>query len=310
MQQRVVLIHSGQRIGLGDGVTVIGRGLQCQIRFNDPAVSREHLRIVVSGERAVLVNLSTSNGTLVNKRPLARPHELRQGDEIQLGYRRILVEVAVDVGSGAVEVPSDAPVDQDQLAEESTRPGDEGWRQRASSAARPAPRRSPAAPAMTASRLAEIERHTCPRCRTVISFGSDNCDRCGYTWPAGHPSSVTQEIVIDRVTKRKDPRYSVEVPVIYVSAALTVEAVVRDLSRGGMFIATDLLDPVGTPCELTVLPDGYAAMTFSGMVAHVAADASRGRGETGLGIRFVSGTDDGLEWLERTISRYGAAIVT
>lgn len=328
--QRFVLIHGGQRIVLGDGETVVGRGIHCTIRFNDPAVSREHLRIDVIGTRVEITNLSASNGTLLNGKRIARPHALRDKDDIQIGYRRIRVEVIDD---GLPDLPPDLrhtneldlPVDADQLAQESTRPNprlrteeaedlDEGTRpgDRASQErraakgrhAREAPATGPFARLISPSRLSEIQNHTCPRCRAQISFGSDNCDQCGYSWPAGHPSSVTQEIVLEKLTTRRDPRFAVEVPVIYSSATLTVDAMVRDLSRGGMFVATELLDPVGTPCELTALPDGHSALQFSGVVAHVTTDPTLGKGSVGLGIRFVGGTPESLAWLESTVARY------
>jgi len=87
--QRFVLNHSGQRIVLAEGVTVVGRGLHCDVRFNDPAVSREHMRIVVSGGRAVVVNLSQSNGTLLNRHKITRAQELH--DEARQALTAMLV---------------------------------------------------------------------------------------------------------------------------------------------------------------------------------------------------------------------------
>jgi hypothetical protein len=86
-----------------------------------------------------------------------------------------------------------------------------------------------------------------------------------------------------------------------------VHAIVRDLSRGGMFIETDVLDPVGTPCEVTALPNGYAALRLTGVVAHVAGDATLAH-LSGLGIQIVGGSPEALRWLERTVSRFGRAI--
>lgn len=351
---RFVLIHQGQRIVLGDGETMVGRGLSCRIRFNDPAVSRTHLRFYVSGDRMAVANLSGSNGTLLNGARLVDPRQVQPGDELHLGYRHLQIdratpeeEARADAAHPEEAVATEASerllIDEEALAEESTRPGEEGWRQRRVA---PAPHETAAAaapsPLIEALRLADpppvgpavgeeppapavsprattqplaagegspfdaITVHVCPRCRRQIDFADSTCPSCGYAWPPGHPSSVTQQIVMEQIRARKEPRYAVEVPVIYSSAMLTIDAIVRDISRGGMFIATELLDPVGTPCELTALPDGHPAMHFSGVVAHVTTDGSRA---SGLGIRFVGGSSEALSWLDSTLSRYGDAIV-
>jgi hypothetical protein len=100
------------------------------------------------------------------------------------------------------------------------------------------------------------------------------------------------------------PRFAVELPLVYSSESLTFEAIVRDISRGGMFIASELLDPVGTPCDLTALPDGHPAMTFSGVVVHVAARAADGGRPAGLGVRFTFVSLEARRWLEILLARY------
>lgn len=306
--RRFLLVHEGQRILLPDGQTILGRGLRCNIRFNDPAVSREHLAIVVEDDRATVTNLSV-NGTLVNGAELAGDHVLRGGDQLRIGYRTISVEVIAESRPGQ-DLPvalgkSGAAVDDEQLAEEQTRPGAENEAEPARSQQRPTllPQAT-----VTPSSLAEIRIHTCPRCRTENHYFDDMCTSCGYTWPEGHPSSVTQKIRPHQVTKRKHPRFAVELPVIYSSATLTIDAVVRDLSRGGMFIESELLDPVGTPCEVTALPDGHAAMQFSGVVAHVSSDKLTVARPSGLGIRFISGSDPAMQWLGELLTRYASDV--
>src|SRR5687768_13777448 len=76
---RFVLRHDGRRILLPEGETLIGRSLECRIRFNDPAVSRRHLRIVVESGSAMAWSLG-SNGTLLNGVPLGAARLLGDGD--------------------------------------------------------------------------------------------------------------------------------------------------------------------------------------------------------------------------------------
>ncbi len=328
---RFLLVHEGQRILLQEGETLVGRGLSCDVRFNDPAVSRQHLRIVVLDGRAAVVNLS-SGGAAVNGQKLDQPRRLYDGDLIHLGYQRVRVEMVEDASDAAPpasppEHPAEdrrstdkLPVSDRDIAEEWTRPGEDGWRKRRAAAAftgdepvdpdesTPALTQAKTPAAMTPSRLAEIQIDICPRCHARLAASDDACHACGYSWPPGHPSARTQEVALEGVAARKEPRYAVSVPVIYSSATLTVHALVRDLSRGGMFIETDVLDPVGTPCEVTALPNGHAALRLTGVVAHVAGDASLAH-LSGLGIQIVGGSPEALRWLERTVARFARAIV-
>ena len=315
---RFLLIHEGQHIHLPEGETLLGRGLGCRVRFNDPAVSREHLRIQVSRGRAVVSNLS-SNGTLHNGIRLTEPRQLSEGDEIRIGFRRMqfhVMEESADAPARPTSETATAVIEPD----EKTSPGEEqAWRQRrdlralaalqedhepTSRATLDLPRRE----LFTPKTLEAIQTHTCPRCQRVVSFFDDTCPGCGYAWPPGHPSKNTQKIVMETVKQRSEPRYPIEVPVIYASDSLTIAAIVRDVSRGGMFIESELLDPVGTTCEVTALPDGHAALRFSGTVVHVTDHLTRG-GVSGLGIRFKSGSAEAMRWLDWVVGRFEKAVV-
>ena len=62
----------------------IGRSEDAEIRIEDDSASRAHARIIVSDRRATLIDLDSTNGTLVNEKP-ARELELRDGDLVQIG---------------------------------------------------------------------------------------------------------------------------------------------------------------------------------------------------------------------------------
>ncbi|MBI1185417.1 FHA domain-containing protein [bacterium] len=64
----------------------LGRDKKCGVEFGDdtPTVSRRHCAIERKGEETFIVNLSTSNPTLVNGRPVNEKFFLNNGDEIQL----------------------------------------------------------------------------------------------------------------------------------------------------------------------------------------------------------------------------------
>ena len=51
---------------LVDGTYVIGRGESCRVRIDLPDVSERHAILTVRGDRAIIEDLHSSNGTLVN----------------------------------------------------------------------------------------------------------------------------------------------------------------------------------------------------------------------------------------------------
>jgi hypothetical protein len=89
----------GERIvPLAAGETVVGRDPECAVAIPSGLVSRQHARIVVNGERAVLQDLGSKNGTLIRGRRVEGSAELADGDEIRIGPA-LLVFCAPAMGS-------------------------------------------------------------------------------------------------------------------------------------------------------------------------------------------------------------------
>jgi hypothetical protein len=78
------------QVPLAEGENVIGRGLDAAMRVDLSRVSRQHARIVVSGERAVLEDLGSKNGTFLRGRRIEGPAELSDGDEVGVGTALLL----------------------------------------------------------------------------------------------------------------------------------------------------------------------------------------------------------------------------
>jgi len=68
-----------------DRGAVIGRGSSCEIRLDDPLVSRRHARVLGSGAGTGIEDLSSSNGVYVNGCRSRGVTPLHPGDVIQLG---------------------------------------------------------------------------------------------------------------------------------------------------------------------------------------------------------------------------------
>jgi pSer/pThr/pTyr-binding forkhead associated (FHA) protein len=63
----------------------VGRGVSDDIALSDPRASRRHSQITRQGGQYILVDLGSSNGTLVNNRRIQGSYVLKEGDVITLG---------------------------------------------------------------------------------------------------------------------------------------------------------------------------------------------------------------------------------
>jgi serine/threonine protein kinase len=83
--------EAGRCIALAGGVLEIGRDSAASLRLADPLVSRRHARISNEDGRAVIEDLGSSNGTLVNDRPVRGRLELSVGDKLVIGDSTLVV---------------------------------------------------------------------------------------------------------------------------------------------------------------------------------------------------------------------------
>jgi transcriptional regulator with GAF, ATPase, and Fis domain len=87
MQPRVVFIAGplkGSAFELGEESLSVGRDSTNVVRLADSLLSRRHCRIERAGERLLLTDLESLNGTFVNGRPV-REHALADGDRVTVG---------------------------------------------------------------------------------------------------------------------------------------------------------------------------------------------------------------------------------
>jgi FHA domain-containing protein len=84
---KLVLLDSGEdaeTFTLDKDTASIGRMTDCDIVLQDSGASRKHAEIRRDGDRFVLVDLGSTNGTLVNEAKVSE-RELEEGDRITIG---------------------------------------------------------------------------------------------------------------------------------------------------------------------------------------------------------------------------------
>src|SRR5512146_2747791 len=85
------------------GELVIGRGDEAGLRLRDAKVSRSHVKLALSPERAVLIDLESQNGTFVGGERLVGSRVLVSGDLIGVGNTALVFHSAI---TPAYEEPS------------------------------------------------------------------------------------------------------------------------------------------------------------------------------------------------------------
>jgi pSer/pThr/pTyr-binding forkhead associated (FHA) protein len=272
---RVVIEYDDHSLGLAPGITVVGRGVNCDLRFNDRSVSRRHARLVVKEDTVLLEDLGTTNGTLLNDERIAGTRILKDGDRVAIGRRVVTVKI----------LPGDFSPDEfeDTTAEHGVLIADMARRRKRDEVGallviRDFKLGETAAPKVT--------HQNCPRCRASLALDASSCGSCG-TELGARTMAKTLELTKDMIERRGQPRRLVNVPCLYTSDNVTFEAQAHDLSEEGIFVASELIDPVGTPCAVTLLEDGQPPRTAVGVVSHVFEEGQAPGGlPRGMGIRF------------------------
>jgi len=98
-RNRLLRLKMGYRtLLLSAGSITIGRKSTCDLVLDDPQISREHARVIVSDASAAIQDLSSGNGVQVNGRRIQGLQRLAIGDRIQIGVHVIEVIGPSDTG--------------------------------------------------------------------------------------------------------------------------------------------------------------------------------------------------------------------
>lgn len=283
--RRFYIEYLGDFVELPLGETIIGRDIGCMLRFNDPAVSRRHLRFIRQDHEVIVEDLHSSNGTLFNGERLKRPRAVADGDSIIVGSRELTIRTA----DHARPLPSTLVLDEDG----------------------PPPTRRATTSKLPLTVPPTFRFQRCPECGAAVSPSDEVCGKCGHRWDEFRPKQRTDVkrnpllgggphvMPLDR---RTGDRRSIELTVLYVSRELELEATTQNLSTSGVFVCTQVLDPIGTRCQLTLLVDGGPPLSIAGSVRRVVETPTDAE-PVGLGVEFLELGPAALSWLEVVLER-------
>ena len=76
---------AGKEFEFDQDSVLIGRTPECDVVLYDAGVSRKHCRIFSEGNRFIIEDMGSSNGTRLNGEPITKKQELADGDQLTLG---------------------------------------------------------------------------------------------------------------------------------------------------------------------------------------------------------------------------------
>ncbi|HKB02158.1 MAG TPA: FHA domain-containing protein [Gemmataceae bacterium] len=100
----------GPVLRLPPGRYRFGRSRDCQVRFQERAVSRHHLAVTVGPADASVCDQGSRHGTVLNGRTITGEQALRDGDQLSLASSAFLVRLVADetdLGPEYVTVPGE-----------------------------------------------------------------------------------------------------------------------------------------------------------------------------------------------------------
>jgi DNA-binding winged helix-turn-helix (wHTH) protein len=102
----VAVIDGDHTVRLRKGENVIGRLPWATVSIDSLQVSRRHARIVVDDTCAVLEDLGSKNGTLLNGRSFRGPSTIEDGDHVAFGNHVVVIQFLDDATTAGEDTPT------------------------------------------------------------------------------------------------------------------------------------------------------------------------------------------------------------
>jgi pSer/pThr/pTyr-binding forkhead associated (FHA) protein len=83
--------RKGMIIPIQKSPFLIGRNNECQLRADNPYVSHHHCELRFNGEKVIVRDCLSTNGTFINSQKIEGEVELHEGDELKIGSLAFVV---------------------------------------------------------------------------------------------------------------------------------------------------------------------------------------------------------------------------
>jgi pSer/pThr/pTyr-binding forkhead associated (FHA) protein len=93
-------VHKGKVIPIPLKQFLIGRDPQCHLRPASPLISKRHCALMIQGEKVLVRDFDSTNGTIVNGKPVKGERELKNDDQLLIGPLCFLVRMEAGVVAG------------------------------------------------------------------------------------------------------------------------------------------------------------------------------------------------------------------
>ncbi len=110
--------QTGQEFNLCRLSTSIGRAISCDIVLSDKSVSRQHAVIFCMQDKFYVEDLSSTNGTTLNRQALTTRVALNSGDELRIGLNPLLFLLIPNRNDTGVYVDQVATVSHEVASED------------------------------------------------------------------------------------------------------------------------------------------------------------------------------------------------
>ena len=97
--------NKGKIIPIRISPLAIGRDDDCQLRTSNPYVSHRHCELLTEGDKVILRDCNSTNGTFINDQRIDKEAELHEGDRLQVGAMRFVVRQAGNDADPEVPTP-------------------------------------------------------------------------------------------------------------------------------------------------------------------------------------------------------------
>jgi pSer/pThr/pTyr-binding forkhead associated (FHA) protein len=104
----------GKHIPVASPQFLIGRDAQCHLRPTSAWVSKRHCAVLIEGDKVLIRDLDSTNGTLVNAKPVQGVRELQDGDKLKVGPLEFRIALVTEP---AIKEPTPAPASPGSIDE-------------------------------------------------------------------------------------------------------------------------------------------------------------------------------------------------